>query len=94
MVNKTSVTQDIIDEFVLQSHSNYGIVRRYLIEHPDLVQKRASWGETALDAARHAGKGNIVRFLLSAGAQESECSCQGVCKAPIERLDPSSLTTL
>ena len=90
MAAQKSVSQDIVDEFVLQSHHSYGKVRRFLIEHPDLVQKRSTWGETALDAARHAGKSDIVQFLLSAGAKESDCPClTGDCQAPIERLNLS-----
>lgn len=81
------LTQDIIDEFVLNSHGNYGRVRRLLLQHPDLAVQRASWGETALDAALHANRKDIEQFLRSAGAIESTSHCDGVCRAPIERLN-------
>lgn len=87
MTHHSQLTQDTIDDFVLSSHGNYGKVRRLLLLHPQLAVKRASWGETALDAARHAQRPDIERFLRSAGAIESICPCEGMCRAPIEKLD-------
>ena len=73
----------------MQSRQSYGKVRRFLIEHPDLVSKQASWGETALVAARRAGKDDIVQFLLSAGAPDfgvNAGDCDGPCQSTINRL--------
>lgn len=68
---QTTIPQDTVDEFVKQSTQSYGKVRRFLIEHPDIINKRASWGETALSAARNANQSDIERFLLSAGAPDT-----------------------
>lgn len=87
MANPSHLTQETIDDFVLSSHGNYGKVRRLLLLHPELAVRRASWGETALDAARHAQRPDIERFLRSAGAIESICACEGKCRAPIEKLN-------
>ncbi len=87
-VDNNSLTQAMIDEFVLSSHGNYGKVRKLLMLHPQLAVERASWGETALDAALHASRPDIERFLRSAGAIESVCPCAGVCRAPVEKLTP------
>ena len=90
MAHNKKMSQDDIDNFVLNSHESYGKVRRFLILHPDVVNQRSSWGETALDAAKHAGQTDIVALLKSAGASAiSECS--GCCKAPVERLDNDNL---
>lgn len=84
---RSDISQDVVDEFVTQSSQSYGKVRRFLIEHPDLINKRSSWGETALIAARRAGQHEIEQFLLSAGAPESPSECAGMCySATVDRL--------
>ncbi len=77
--------QNLIDEFVQISQRNFGRVRQLLIRHPNLVDSRATWGETALEAALHAGQQDIADFLLSAGAELHECT--GACQTKIERLN-------
>ncbi|NDJ87213.1 MAG: hypothetical protein GYB66_15140 [Chloroflexi bacterium] len=79
--------QALIDEFVQFSHQNLGKVKRLLLLHPELVDACATWGETAMEAAVHAGKTDIRDFLLSAGATRHEC-CGG-CQATVHRLSSS-----
>lgn len=81
----SKLNQNLIDEFVLTSHSNFGKVRQLLLRHPDLIDGQATWGETAVEAAIHAGQKDITAFLLSAGASTHECT--GACKSKIERLN-------
>lgn len=80
----TTLDQNTIDEFVNISHTtNFGKVRQLLIKHPNLVDAESTWGETAIEAALHAGQADIAEFLRSAGAEHT---CTGACKAKIERL--------
>lgn len=87
VVRYVELTQDVIDEFVLHSHGNYGRVRQLLLIHPQLAVQQSSWGETALDAALHAQQPEIERFLRSAGAVTSKQGCDGMCEARIEKLN-------
>lgn len=80
-----TLNQNLIDEFVKISHSDFGKVRKFLLEYPELVDEKSTWGETAIEAATHAGQKDIMTFLLSAGASLHECT--GICQAKIERLN-------
>jgi uncharacterized Ntn-hydrolase superfamily protein len=60
--------QKLIDDFVLASHGDVGKVKEFLERHPILVQARARWDETPLEAAAHVGQRAIAEFLLSKGA--------------------------
>ncbi len=74
--------QKLIDEFVSLDH--LGKVRQLLLRYPDLVDARATWGDTAVEAAIKAGQTEIADFLLSAGAKLNDCP--GICKEKVERL--------
>lgn len=60
--------QKLIDEFVSAARADLGKVKVLLKGHPVLVQQRASWDETALEAATRAGEAAIAEFLISNGA--------------------------
>lgn len=77
--------QSLIDEFVTTSLSNLGKVRQLLLKHPDLIDARATWGDTAVEAAIKAGQNDIAEFLLSAGATLKDCL--GLCKDKVQRLN-------
>lgn len=79
----TQLNQKLIDEFVNVSQTtNFGKIRQLLVKHPDLVDAESTWGETAIEAALHAGQLDIAEFLRSAGAEHI---CTGACQAKIKR---------
>jgi len=63
-----SLTQETIDRFVGLSHGDLPAVQAMLGEHPELLNLKARWGETALQAAAHAGATEICTYLLAQGA--------------------------
>ena len=66
--------QKLIDEFVMASHGDLDKVKALLERHPILVQTRAQWDETTLEAAAHTGQKEIAEFLLSKGAVLDICT--------------------
>ena len=66
--------QDMIDEFVGSAHGDFGRVKELLAEHPALLNARAVWNESAIEAAAQTGRVEIIEFLLAAGAPLSICA--------------------
>ena len=66
--------QKAIDEFVIAGHGDLEKVKALLERHPVLVQTRARWDETALEAAAHTAQREIAEFLLSQGASLDICT--------------------
>src|ERR1700743_2283568 len=63
----------VVGEFVGRAHVNLGRVAELLAAYPTLIHAAWDWGngdwETALGAAAHSGRRDIVEFLLSRGAR-------------------------
>lgn len=64
-----------VHEFVANAHGNLPRVRALLAEHPELRDARfPDWDETALEAAAHMGRPDILRVLIEAGATPGACA--------------------
>ena len=61
-------TQVVIDELVGNAHGNLERVKEIVLNKPDLMNARASWNETPLEAATQMGNRPIIEFLLNHGA--------------------------
>lgn len=61
--------QAVVDQLVGNAHGAPDVVRSILDENPDLVEARATWGESALEAASQMGRKDIARLLIERGAQ-------------------------
>ena len=67
-------TQDIIDTFVGSAHGDFAKVKELLAPYPGLINRSASWVETAIEAAAQTGQVEIAEFLLEHGAPKSICT--------------------
>ena len=63
-----TITQDQINNFVGLAHGDFAAVKRLLAETPELLDARAVWDETAIQAATQMGQVDIIEHLLAAGA--------------------------
>ena len=61
-------TQVVIDELVGNAHGNLERVKEIVVSKPDLMNAKASWNETPLEAATQMGNRPIIEFLLNHGA--------------------------
>jgi hypothetical protein len=63
----------VVGEFVGRAHSDLARVTELLASYPTVLNAAFDWGngdfETALGAAAHSGRRDIVEFLLSKGAR-------------------------
>jgi hypothetical protein len=63
----------VVGEFVGRAHADLARVTELLTDYPTLMHSMFDWGngdwETALQAAAHSGRRDIVEFLLSRGAR-------------------------
>src|SRR5437868_5245039 len=63
----------IVGEFVGRAHGDLARVAEILAEYPTVINAAFDWGngdwETALGAAAHSGRKDIVEFLLTKGAR-------------------------
>ena len=62
-----NIPQPIVDEFVGNAHGNLARVQELASQYPDILTARASWDETALDAAAQTASRPILDFLLERG---------------------------
>jgi ankyrin repeat protein len=60
--------QAVVDELVGNAHGNLARVKELLEERPDLLDAKATWNETAIEAATQMGNREIIDFLLAKGA--------------------------
>lgn len=67
-------TQQIINDFVGNAHGNLPRVEELLTRYPSLLNARAVWDESALQAAAHAGSRPVAEALLAAGAPLDICT--------------------
>jgi hypothetical protein len=63
----------VVGEFIGRAHVDLARVSELLAGYPTLINAAFDWGngdfETALGAAAHSGRRDIVEFLLSRGAR-------------------------
>jgi ankyrin repeat protein len=64
----------MIDDLVGNAHGNLARVREILGSYPGLIDARARWGETPLQAAAQMGNKAIVEYLLDMGAPLDICT--------------------
>ena len=62
------VEQAIVEECVGAAHGDLSKVRELVERHPELVNARASWNETPIEAATQLGRRDIIEYLLATGA--------------------------
>jgi ankyrin repeat protein len=60
--------QSIVEECVGAAHGDLDKVRELVERHPELVNARASWNETPIEAAAQLGRRDIIEYLLAKGA--------------------------
>ena len=61
-------TQAVVDELVGNAHGNLARVSELLDQHPDLLNAKATWSETAIEAATQMGNRPIIEHLIARGA--------------------------
>jgi uncharacterized protein len=59
--------QAVVDELVGNAHGNLARVKELLEERRELVNAKATWNETAIQAATQMGNREIIDFLLAKG---------------------------
>src|SRR5262249_16658085 len=64
----TDIDQAIGEECVGSAHGDLNRVRELVQQHPALVNARAPWNETPIEAAAQLGRKDIIEYLLSRGA--------------------------
>jgi ankyrin repeat protein len=64
----SQVEQSVIEDLVGNAHGNLARVREILDAHPDALNLRAPWNETAIEAATQMGNKQIIDFLVARGA--------------------------
>lgn len=62
-------TGDEVDVFVNAAHHEPEVAMGMLRQDRSLAVARASWGETALEAASHLGRRELIQLLAQAGAR-------------------------
>jgi hypothetical protein len=60
--------QSIVEELVGNAHGNLARVRELLDVHPAVLNVRAPWNETAIEAATQMGDKPIIELLIGRGA--------------------------
>ena len=73
MERPPALAPELVNEFVLKSHSDVDRVRELLALEPKLVNATWDWGggdfESGLGAAAHTGRREIALLLLDRGAR-------------------------
>lgn len=77
--------QDLVDQFVGVAHSDLMRVKDLLAWQSQLINRRATWNETALGAAAHTAQVAIAEFLLSVGAPLDICTATMLGRAAVVR---------
>jgi ankyrin repeat protein len=70
----TDTSQEIVDAYVGAAHGDFDTVKQLLTEHPDILNRTATWGELALGAAAQTGQAEIAEHLLALGAPLDICT--------------------
>ena len=58
----------VIEECVGNAHGNLERVRELVERYPEVVDARAKWNETPVEAATQMGRKDIIEYLLDKGA--------------------------
>ena len=61
-------TQAVVDELVGNAHGNLERVQEIVVRQPDLMNAKASWNETPIEAATQMGNRPIIDYLIGRGA--------------------------
>lgn len=69
-----SPSQDQINEFIGVAHGDLARLKELLAADPALLYARATWGESALEAAAQMGNVEIIEFLLGLGVPVDICT--------------------
>lgn len=76
--NPSSISPEVIRDFVIAGHGNLPKVQQMLAAEPALLNVVQDWGpggtETALQAAAHVGSRPVAEFLLREGAPLDICT--------------------
>ena len=62
------ISSEIVDQLVGNAHGNLARVKELLEAHPDALNSRAKWNETAIQAATQMADRAIIDYLVAAGA--------------------------
>jgi ankyrin repeat protein len=62
------IEQSVVEDLVGNAHGNLARVREILDAHPDALNQRAPWNETAVEAATQMGNKPILELLIARGA--------------------------
>ncbi|MBL8147025.1 MAG: ankyrin repeat domain-containing protein [Anaerolineae bacterium] len=68
------LSQNQINDFVIAAHHDLPKVQEMLAEQPALLNESAEWLETAVQAASHVNRPDIINFLLDQGAPMDICT--------------------
>ena len=68
MASDTQHRQAIVDELVGNAHGNLDRVNELVVQHPELLNAKATWDETPIQSATQMGNRPIIDFLLGHGA--------------------------
>ena len=60
--------QAVVDELVGNAHGNLARKSELLDQHPELLNVKATWNETAIEAATQMGNRAIIEHLTARGA--------------------------
>jgi ankyrin repeat protein len=63
-----AVEQGVIDECVGNAHGNLARVQELIERYPEILNARATWNETPIEAATQMGNQPIIDFLIERGA--------------------------
>src|ERR1051326_3274407 len=63
-----TVEQSVIERCVGSAHGDFATVRELVERHPEIVDARAPWDETPIQAATQMGRRDIIEYLLEKGA--------------------------
>jgi ankyrin repeat protein len=64
----------VVNEFARIAHADFEKVKSMYKDYPALLNTRASWDETAVEAGAHMGRLDITTFLADAGFAISTCT--------------------
>ncbi|MBO0838537.1 MAG: ankyrin repeat domain-containing protein [Actinobacteria bacterium] len=59
----------LVEQCVAAAHGDLDRVRELVEGHPELVDARAPWNESPIEAASQLGRKDIIDYLLSRGAR-------------------------
>lgn len=65
---EANADQAVIDELVGNAHGNLARVKELLDLHPELLNAKATWNETPIEAAAQMGNRKIIDLLIERGA--------------------------